>query len=47
LSWKIGKPAAGRLKVSFFAYPGKETVVPPMRFIVSVSSERGRGKNLI
>ena len=47
LSWKLGRPAAGRLKVSFFAFPGKETVVPPMRFIVSASGDRGREKSLI
>ena len=47
LSWKIDKPVAGLLKVSFSAYPGKETEVPLLRFVVSVSDGRGREKKLI
>ena len=47
LSWKIGRLAGGQLKVSFFAYPGKEAEVPPMRFVVSMSGGRGRKKTLI
>jgi len=47
LIWKIGKPADGLLRVSFFEYPGKKKEVPPMRFVVSMSDVRGREKSLI
>ena len=47
LRWKLGRPAQGRLQVSFYASAGKKAILPPFKFVVTAYGGGGEENTLI